>query len=306
MSEPDIPQLNDLRVQLAELRKTIELGKEIFVPQKDLQAELRAIRKDFTDLNTQVKVESNFYKWIASTSVFVALVLGVFGYSQWHDIITGLRSRVDQTSEYQFNLAHGIALSTGRRPREAAEFLQKCYLKTPTDQTVAGQLLYSYQSGDDWIKGDELATEVQKQIGIDNIQDQWFLNNIGLSLLYEGRDDPQKLDRAKTLLIRTATQVKDDPDERAIWINLWIYYLFTRNEEGARASLEKAYAARTLALDKTTWDEKDWQSQTTEWSLFTHLAETNKSMKPAADAMISKMLQRHKGEQKTGLQGRRE
>jgi len=221
MQDSDLrPAVEDLRVLVAGLKNAQELAKDVFVSQKDLQAELRAIRKDFADLNTQVKVDSNFYKWLTSTSVFVALVLGVFGYSQWHDIIVGLRTKVDQTSEYQSNLARGLALANAQ-PRSAIEPLEKCYDLTPTDHIVAANLLFSYQAAGDWIKANALTERVQRQIGIDKINDDdWFLSNLGLSLLYEGGNDPKKLEMAGTLFNRVAPKLKGDPDERSIWNNL--------------------------------------------------------------------------------------
>jgi hypothetical protein len=87
--------------------------------------------------------------------------------------------------------------------------------------------------------------------------------------------------------------VKNDADERSIWINLWVYYLFNDQLPDAEANLERAYLAKSSEIDKATWEEKDWRDQA-DWSLFKHLAEANKNMPKNAEEEITKMLKQHK------------
>jgi tetratricopeptide (TPR) repeat protein len=258
-----------------------------------LQEKLAAIKKDFSDLNTNVKVESNFYKWVGVSGVFVALVfaavgilLGALGISQWHDIINKLKSNVEQTSNYQSALARGMALANGRYPQAAIEPLRKCYAETPQDEAVAGTLLWSYEETDRWENAEIIANKMSEDFGIERIKDSWVLNNIGRAFLYEGQSDPAKLALAGKYLERAAENLEGDADERDVLENLWVYYLFKGEIPKAEETLKKAVAVKS---SKGPWGREEWQKEM-DWSLFRYLAERNKSMNANAKKTITDVI----------------
>jgi tetratricopeptide (TPR) repeat protein len=294
MSDSEIESaLTKLQFEIADIKKTLEFQKDTFLGQRDYQKDQLTLQKDFSTLVTQVKVDSNFYKWIGSTGLFVAILLGALGIYRYTDLIDQMRNKVDQAAEYQFNLARGLALANGKRPLDAAEYLQKCFDQTPTDETVALTLLSSYHSGDEWNKSVVVATRVRKRLGFEKIRDPWLLNNMAVAFLYQGRDDAEVLSQAGQYLTRAASELHGDSDERSVWLNSWVYDLYKGDRQKAVQDLENAYSAKSVQLDKAVWDKCDWENQA-KWSLFDHLAQKNENVKHQAQATISEMLKKHK------------
>jgi tetratricopeptide (TPR) repeat protein len=286
MTAPENSNLESVLADVRELRKTLEFEKEVQSIRADMTKDLSALRKDFSDLKTEVKVESNFYRWVGASSIFVAIILGALGISQWRDVIGRLRAEVEKTSEYQSNLARGLALANGKRPEDATTYLRKCYEITPKDQAVAGTLLWSYQQGDDWEKAVPLAIRLKADFGIDGIRDPWIINNIGQSLLYEGQSDSTKRDEAKLYFERAAANLKGDSEERDVWENLWVYHLFTNEVPEAEDCLKRAVAAQST---KGIRNAEDWQNET-KWSLFQYLQKANKTMEANAKKTIADVV----------------
>lgn len=280
------PTNEAIEVELAELKKTIEFHKEMQALRADLQKDLTAIRKDFSDLKTDFKTDSNFYKWMSISGVFVALVLGAFGVKQWQDITGTLQSKVKKTGDYQNDLAVGLALANGRSPQAAIEPLARCYAETPKDEAVAGTLLWSYEETDSWEKAETIANKIVEDFGIDRIRDPWLLNNIGRALLYEGQSNPSKLAEAGKYMERASEKLKGDPEERDVHENLWVYYLFKGDIPQAEKSLKRATEVRS---SKGRWGPEDWQREM-DWSVFRYLAEQNKSMNADAKKTIADVI----------------
>src|SRR5260370_233293 len=79
MTAPENSNLESVLADIRELRKTLEFEKEVQSIRADMAKDLSALRKDFSDLKTEVKVESNFYRWVGASSIFVAIILGALG-----------------------------------------------------------------------------------------------------------------------------------------------------------------------------------------------------------------------------------
>jgi tetratricopeptide (TPR) repeat protein len=286
MNETENPNLESVVAEVKELKQTIEFQKELNSVRIDMQKELSSIRKDFSDLKTEVKVESNFYKWIGASGVFVAVVLGALGMSQWNEVISKLHSKVDQTSEYQSDLVRGLALANGKHPQDAIKYLAKCYESTPGNEAVAATLLESYQNADEWEKAVPVANKFDA-LGIDTIQNAWVLDNVGMSLMYQGRDDLDKRKKAKIYLDRAAEKLEGDSEERDVWENLWVYHLFTGNIPEAERSLRHALVTKSTKPPRT--NAADWRNEN-EWSLFQFLQKKNTTMSENMNKTVSDVL----------------
>ena len=128
METPE-PSLTSIQAELAQLKSTLDLQKEM--------ATLRA----------EVTLQLSHYKWMAWTASAILAVAGFFGFKAWKDL-TGSAQKlyekqlVEMRDRYS-NLSRGFIFVDSGRTTQAIPYLMPLYEGDHYDEPVVRSLLFA-------------------------------------------------------------------------------------------------------------------------------------------------------------------
>lgn len=128
METPE-PSLDNIQSQLAQLKSSLDLQKEI--------ASLRA----------EVTLQLSHYKWVAWTAGTILAVVGFFGVKAWNDLTGSAQKLYEkqlvEMQERYSNLSRGFSLVDSGRTRAAIPDSVPLYEANRYDEPVVRALLYA-------------------------------------------------------------------------------------------------------------------------------------------------------------------
>lgn len=226
------PSLESIQAELAQLKSTVDIQKEI------------------ATLRQEVTLQLSHFKWAAWSAGAILAVVGFFGVKAWSDL-TGSAQKlyekqlVEMQDRYS-NLSRGFSLVDSGRTRDAIPYLTPLYEANRYDDPVVRSLLFALSDIDDCEDGLRRVKEIrQDESRFLRFKDPQIFNLTGIILLNCSEGDSVVLEEARKLFDLSLKRMSaDDPDRRYPLFSLFSYYFLKGDLQTAETFLRNASTIR--------------------------------------------------------------
>jgi hypothetical protein len=263
------PKSEDLKADLDQLKKALDLQKEI------------------ASLRMEVALQLSFFRWVAWTVGVCLAILGFLGFKAWSDLTgsakTLLEKQLTEMSERYSNLSRGFSLVDSGRSRDAIAYLTPLYEANRYDDPVVRSLLYALVDSGEC--GGAL-TRI-KEIRQDNVRflrfkDPMIFNTVAWTLRDCASEKPEMLQDMPDMLELTLKRLPpEDPERRYPLFNFFAYYFIKGDLQRAEAYLARASSVQEDYPDLKVAKNEPW-------------FQTVRRVRPAAESEFNSMWSRAK------------